>query len=1193
MSFETHEAHETLKTYNKNFKHYDLREHVYERPGTYIGSSAKIIRSELVYDIDKDLLVRKEITLPEGVENLFMELLTNASDNILRCQEEKIPFKNITINLTSTSVEVVNNGGLTIPIELIETNKGFSGYKPELIFGVLLTSSDNDDDKNEDFVKVEAGQNGLGSKLCNVFSTLFEVEICDHINKKLYKQKWEDRMQIKNKPIIKTSRKNTPHVKVKHYLDFAKFDYESYPIEAIELFISKAIGVSFSCNCKIVVNLSINDDSELGIIEKTLKFNELSLPNFCNLINPDCNKVFYYKYKPSTNDKKSLITFSSNKKIPKENLEVELCVLDTIDNGFNYSYANGIFTKNGGVHVWEATDKIPRQIMNMIKEKSNKNFNISMIKPHLSIVISVHVNDPKFSNQYKNELTSPYIPIDVELGKIKKLLNWGFSQVLNDRIKKNKLKELKKTDGVQKKHISIGKLQDANFAGRKGKSELTTLFISEGDSAKSFLTGLISNLEGGRDLHGCYPLKGKFLNIIKATENKINANNEFIEIKQILGLKECVDYNIEKNSSTLRYGKVIIVADADVDGKHIVGLMLTLFYKKYPSLLKREYFSYMRTPIVKVMKGKLCNKFYTIQDYDKWCHSTQGYDKWHAKYFKGLGTSTEKDIIEESKNPKYVKLYVDDLTDEVMNSAFGKNADVRKKWLREMGDLENIPDVDRMSISFFLNREVGEYSSKNIIRMIPDIFDGFKPSQRKCIWASMNKWNPTIGKNFTAKDEFKLCRLANYIAEYTQYLNGEDSLNGALISMAQDIIGSNNMNVFAPKGRFGTRNENGKDASQARYLFTHPEWWWSYIFRKEDKPLLKLIEEEGELCEPEHFYPIIPFLLVNGSSGMASGWSTNIANHNPVDICNWLIVKINNELNINKVDQKFPKVNPWYKGFKGDIITEDDVDNIIEDNINIDTEKFIDKCLDNSVNSKSVNTNKVLIRGIFKVLSKKNVKGEDRYNILVTELPVGGKNKGISIVDYVFKLEKLIKDEKIIDFDNNCTDSEINITIKGYVGEVNHKSLYLETTDSLNNFHINYNNYNVPIKIDSIENYLNLFYELRYPIYDDRKRIMIINYEKEKEIINEKIRFINAVRNEEINLRDVNEINHVKMQKINVSIDLLKTTTANMFGDNKVSKLEKQQQDVIEKIDFVKNTPSKVYWLNEIEEFLNEYIKRN
>ena len=109
-------------------------------------------------------------------------------------------------------------------------------------------------------------------------------------------------------------------------------------------------------------------------------------------------------------------------------------------------------------------------------------------------------------------------------------------------------------------------------------------------------------------------------------------------------------------------------------------------------------------------------------------------------------------------------------------------------------------------------------------------------------------------------------------------------MNGAIINMAQDFIGSNNLNLLMPNGQFGTRLDGGKDAASPRYVFTQLMKITEMIFHPDDNALLEFQEDDGQRIEPKTYMPVIPMVLVNGSNGIGTGWSTSIPNYNPLDI---------------------------------------------------------------------------------------------------------------------------------------------------------------------------------------------------------------------------------------------------------------------------------------------------------------------
>ncbi|GMG17922.1 unnamed protein product [[Candida] boidinii] len=186
------------------------------------------------------------------------------------------------------------------------------------------------------------------------------------------------------------------------------------------------------------------------------------------------------------------------------------------------------------------------------------------------------------------------------------------------------------------------------------------------------------------------------------------------------------------------------------------------------------------------------------------------------------------------------------------------------------------------------------------IRSIPSVLDGFKPSQRKILYGCYKR-------NLTG--EIKVSQLVGYIGEHTGYHHGEASLTQSIVSLAQDFVGSNNLNVLVPHGGFGSRAAGGKDASAARYIFTELSALTRKVFNPLDNPLLTYLQDDEQTVEPEWYLPVLPMLLVNGTDGIGSGWSTNIPPFNPKDIVSNIRAMMNGD---ELMDMK-----PWFRGWDG------------------------------------------------------------------------------------------------------------------------------------------------------------------------------------------------------------------------------------------------------------------------------------
>ena len=226
--------------------------------------------------------------------------------------------------------------------------------------------------------------------------------------------------------------------------------------------------------------------------------------------------------------------------------------------------------------------------------------------------------------------------------------------------------------------------------------------------------------------------------------------------------------------------------------------------------------------------------------------------------------------------------------------AFEKErADDRKDWLRKY-NRNHILDIkaNQVPIHDFINKELIHFSHEDTERSIPSMIDGMKPSQRKVYYTAL-----TIPKgNLKAKNarlpELKVAQLAARASEITAYHHGEVSLQNTIVNMAQDYLGSNNINLLYPSGQFGTRLMNGDDSASCRYIFTRLEKISRKIFREEDNPVLTEKYDDGVKKEPLNYVPIIPICLVNGCKGIGTGFSTDLPCYDPDDIIQRLERKI-------------------------------------------------------------------------------------------------------------------------------------------------------------------------------------------------------------------------------------------------------------------------------------------------------------
>jgi DNA topoisomerase-2 len=412
-------------------------------------------------------------------------------------------------------------------------------------------------------------------------------------------------------------------------------------------------------------------------------------------------------------------------------------------------------------------------------------------------------------------------------------------------------------------------------------------------------------------------MKGKILNVRGENIKKIAENKEIAEIKKIVGLEVGKEYkSIEDVHKQLRYSKIIFLCDQDLDGSHIKGLGINLFQAEWPSLYKIPGFiGFMNTPILKARKGAQELLFYNEGEYNNWKENLQTDIKtWNIKYYKGLGTSTGKEFKEYFEKKKLVGFESQgDICDNTIDMVFNKKrADDRKDWL-ETYDRNAYLDTNKQTVSYkeFVDKEFIHFSKYDCDRSIPNIMDGLKISLRKILFSAFKK-------NLTT--EIKVAQFSGYVSEHSGYHHGEASLNAAIVGMAQNFVGSNNINLFIPSGQFGSRLRGGQDSASERYIFTYLNKITRLIFNGQDDNILNYLNDDGQIVEPIFYAPIIPMVLVNGSKGIGTGFSTDIMCYNPMEIILYLQNKLANlQLQNNQEENKVFEFKPYYEGFQGTI----------------------------------------------------------------------------------------------------------------------------------------------------------------------------------------------------------------------------------------------------------------------------------
>lgn len=990
---------------------------------------------------------------------------------------------------------------------------------------------------------------------CNVFSTYFQVKGLDPNNKLTFSQEWTQNMTLPLEPIVEKTKASKGYTQVSWIPDFKKLKMKGYSQDIIDLY------------CRYVVDAAM-------LTGVKVYFNDVIIP-VKNL------KDYSLLY--------SSVEESDKLYIKDNNSEVVLMP----SQGFqSVSFVNGVYTSLGGTHVDAWVETLFRPIVTKLSKPKGTSFTLLDIKKFFKIFVSIKVINPEFESQSKHRLESS-VKVSAKTKHINEILKWS---VIDDIKRSKDIVALKKIERKKKNFVKVEGLDPANNEGTKYSKDCTLILV-EGLSAKTYaVQGIEVGAFGkkGRDWFGIYALRGKLLNVRNAKTSSIASNKVVADIVKALGVRSCEDYTQETIFKTLRYGRVMIITDADVDGIHISGLIQNMFHTLFPTLLERAepFITSMQTPIVKVKLGRQDLLFYDEREYQKY---VQNYNKKYPtkqinkKYYKGLGTSSSQDIM-ETFGKKMVEFENDENATFNMHKIFHTNqSDARKIWL-EKYDASNIAlawdgdkqETNSLSISDFLNTEMIKFSLNDCKRSIPNLVDGLKESHRKTLYSCFLRNLKYSGKTL------KVAQLAGYTAEHSGYHHGEQNLYDTITKMANSFIGSNNIPLLYRDGQFGSRLSGGKDAANARYICTKLDGLTRLIFRQEDDVLLERVVDDGDVVEPLFYVPIIPMILVNGCTvGIGTGWSSNIPCYNPLDIVSavkeWL--KNGNKAFEQSEDDTsislLSEIHPWYRGFTGTI-------------------------------EKSGNQ---------KYTSWGNIREEKRIKV-IDELPVG-----MWTDTFKESLDNLLEEKALKSVKNYSTPKKVCFNISECADGIscNLKNLGLHKYIYTSNM-VLFTEKGAIKKYNNVDEIIDDFCNIRMEYYVKRKKYNLEQLNKDIKFLGNKKRFLEEVMNGNIKLFDDSgnkrksrktsdiiftleergydkEIKKVNINDVieddeddekeskNSGYDYLMRLQFRSITEEKINKLSNDIDSKIKERDTLLKTSENKLWLNDLKEFEVAYHK--
>jgi DNA topoisomerase II len=1172
-------------------------EHVLKRPATYVGSMNEDTYDTWICNRKKGpTIIKKNIKYIPAFFKIFDEVLVNARDHVTRCRENKSePCTSIKVNICrETGVITVWNNGAGIPVKMHGKHKMLI---PEMLFGHLRSSSNFDDSKK----RTTGGVNGLGAKLANIYSTKFEVETLDAIEGKKFYQCFQQNMTVASKPKVTSATNKKPYTKFTFIPDFEQFKMKEISKDVEMLFKKRVYDIAMNSG----INVYYNDE-------------KITINKFEKYI--DC-------YFPDGSGHKKILDLT--------NKNWRIAVVYDPESKFthkNISFVNGIATTRGGTHVKHVVEQVVKKIRESVTKKvKDAVIKPEMIKESLIFFIDCTIVNPDFDTQTKEFMTnkvetfgSKYSPPDVFLNKILK------TGVVNKIIEEAEMKaQAALSKSLKGKRLEYEKLEDAHDAEKRTND--CTLFLTEGDSAATLAREGVSVL--GKQKYGIFPLRGKFINVRDKSSSSVSENKEAEALARIIGLEHGKEYN---NTKSLRYSKIVVFTDQDLDGFHIKGLVINYIHRYWPSLLKLDFIQSFATPVLKAIKGKKTIPFYSLQEFDEWEKNNKG---WKVKYYKGLGTSSKaeareyfarfherlvsykwegiRDKSQYDEDTPYIPRNKDLCQDSIILCFDKERADDRKDWLKLYNPKVYI-DSAQTEVPFhdFINKELLAYSVHSVERAVPSIVDGLKPGQRKILAACFKR---------NLKESVKVSQLVGYIGENMEYHHGEKALQDTIVGMAQNYVGSNNINLLFPDGQFGSRFYGGNDAASARYIFTRLEKLTRAIFRSEDEGILEKQYEDNHEIEPVYYAPIIPMIIVNDVAGIGTGYATKIPPTNPA----WLI---ENCKRYNR-GEKLKKMIPWYKNYSG-VIEE------VEDkgtryyvchgtyHVNGDTltitelpigvwssgyQEFLNGIITKGLEDRSVSRSEEKN----KKAGKGKKVGGSKTSATKTPAKKKGKGKGkgkgkVTKVVGIRSARKIPIAKDIKSFISDCTNDKVLFTIKFYPGTLAkyvdngtlEKDLKLTVNINLTNMHA-FNSNRIITRYESYSEILKEFANVRLELYGKRKEHLLKLWKADADILSWKIKFMDAVISNEIQIFRKKEDEVVGILEENgypklggdgektVSYNYLTKISIISFTKDKVAKLRKQLEEKNNDIDILKNKTVNDIWLEELDELeaaYNEWI---
>lgn len=612
-------------------------EAVRKRPGMYIGSTG-----------------------PRGLHHLVYEIVDNSIDEALAGYCTKID-----VVIEKDNIIRVTDNGRGIPVG-VNSKTGLPAVT--VVFTVLHAGGKF----GGGGYKVSGGLHGVGASVVNALSEWLEVKVCD--GEDVYFQRYERGKIMCELKKIGTSNVKGTEVRFKADPEMFK-ETTVYDYSVLE----RRLREQAFLNAGVHIELRDERDEE-NIIKKNFLY-EGGIKSFVE---------FIHKKRSLENIHPDVIYFSSRNADDTISVEIAMQYNDSYNENL-LSFANNIHTTDGGTHE-EGFKRALTYVMNDYARKFNKlkdndkNLSGEDVREGLTAIISVKLKEAQFEGQTKAKLGNTEVRSMVEkLIKDKFMVYLEENPAVSKAIFEKALASARAREAARKARESVRRksaLESAQLPGKladcqsKDTSE-TEIFIVEGDSAGG-------SAKGGRDrrIQAILPLWGKMLNVEKARIDRVYGNDKLMPVITALGTGIGDEFDIEK----LRYNKVIIMADADVDGSHIRTLLLTFFFRYMRPLIEEGHVYIAQPPLYRVTKGKEHKYAYSDIERDQILATIEG--KTEIQRYKGLGEMDSEQLWETTMNPDSrlmlrVELSDAEAADETFTILMGDKVEPRREFIEQ------------------------------------------------------------------------------------------------------------------------------------------------------------------------------------------------------------------------------------------------------------------------------------------------------------------------------------------------------------------------------------------------------------------------------------------------------------------------------------------------------------------------------